>query len=74
MSSCRQNSIWVTRVANMSSAATCSKNVSQKVKNCDTLMSHVYTDDTSEGSFCSKIIQNDQDRIHDRTAAAMAGR
>ncbi|EJM11605.1 hypothetical protein PMI22_05449, partial [Pseudomonas sp. GM21] len=62
-----------TRVANMSSAATRSHNVSQKVKNCDTLWPDVYTGDMSEGYFCSKNIQNDQDRIHDRTVTAMAG-
>ncbi|CAI8902499.1 Conjugal transfer protein TraN [Pseudomonas sp. IT-P253] len=57
----------------MSSAATCTQDVSQKVKNCDTLRPHVYTGDMSKAYLCSKNIQNDQDRIHDRTAAAMAG-
>jgi hypothetical protein len=71
--SCRENSISVTRVANMSSAATCFSDVSQKVKNCDTLWPHVYTGDMSKASLCSKNIQDDQDRIHDRTVAAMAG-
>jgi predicted transcriptional regulator len=40
--SCRQNSISGTRFVNVSPATTCSRDVSQKVKNCDTLVDVIF--------------------------------
>ncbi|WP_370628227.1 hypothetical protein [Pseudomonas umsongensis] len=40
--SCRQNSISATRFVNVSPATTCSRDVSQKVKNCDTLVDVIF--------------------------------
>jgi len=42
----------------MSSAATRSNNVSQKVENCDTLSAHVYTGDMNKAFFAQKTYKS----------------